>query len=58
MNKLTYLITTIILLISTSCRDNTNKETIETIVCSNTGEACLDNHSCCIIQKEVVDSVD
>ena len=35
----------------TSCGDSASTDS-EVTVCSNTGEACLDDHSCCVTEKE------
>ena len=42
----------------TSCGETTTEEvaTEEVAVCANTGEVCLDDHSCCAVQEEVTHS--
>jgi len=56
MKKLSYLFAILGLFAFTACgggaTDNSAEEATEVAVCSNTGEPCLEDHSCCAVKEE------
>ena len=52
MKKLTYLCLVLGLCVFISC-GQTKEEVSETLVCYNTGEPCLADHSCCVVKQDV-----
>lgn len=53
MKNISYLFVAFGLFIVTACATSESNEVDELMVCHNTGEACLPDHSCCIINKEI-----
>ena len=61
MKKLTYLFAAFGLFMFTACgggatEEAATEEATEVAVCSNTGEPCLEDHSCCAVKEEATDS--
>ena len=57
MKKLTYLFAALGLFMFTACGGGASEESAteaatEVAVCANTGEPCLDDHSCCAVKEE------
>ena len=57
MNKLTYLFAAFGFFVFTACGGGNSEEAAtEVVVCANTGEPCLEDHSCCVVKEEAEDS--
>ena len=56
MKKLTYLFAALGLFMFTACggasEEAATEAATEVAVCANTGEPCLDDHSCCAVKEE------
>ena len=53
MKKLMYLFVATTFFMLTACSGgSSSEENTNQMVCANTGEVCLSNHSCCIIKNE------
>ena len=57
MKKLTYLFAALGLFMFTACGGGASEESAteaatEVAVCANTGEPCLDAHSCCVVEED------
>ena len=59
MKNLVYLFAVAVLCIFTACSENQEESAAESAtevaVCSNTGEPCLADHSCCVVEEEEAD---
>lgn len=58
MKKLSYLFAILGLFAFTACggaSEGAAEEATEVAICGNTGEPCLDDHSCCVVKEETVD---
>ena len=51
MKNLLYLFTVAVLSVFTACSGTQEEATTEVAVCSNTGEPCLADHSCCVVEE-------
>ena len=52
MKELTYLCLVLVLSVFISC-SQTKEESSEPLVCYNTAEPCLADHSCCVVKQDV-----
>jgi len=53
MKNISYLFVVFGLFLFTACGTSESSRADEPMVCHNTGEVCLSDHSCCIINHEV-----
>ena len=53
MKNISYFFLAICLFFFIACSTSESNKVDEAMVCHNTGEACLPDHSCCIINKEI-----
>ena len=56
MKKIMYLLVLAIMFVFAACSggasEGTSEEAAVEVVCSNTGEPCLEDHSCCAVKEE------
>ena len=53
LKNISYLFVALGLFLFVSCGTSESSKADEPMVCHNTGEVCLSDHSCCIINQEV-----
>ena len=55
MKNISYLFVILGLFLFVACGTSESNKVDEPMICHNTGEVCLSDHSCCIINQEFED---